>query len=403
MIDNAYNEKEYKMVIKLNRFISTPLIALVLLCSFSFPITLAASTTAILTVGDVSGKVGDEVEVPVKISNNPGFTAFTLDIKYDRTYIEAISVKQELSEGLLVSNLNYGENKTTVRVAYAGTENYTSNNTIYFIIFKIKENVPDKTVVCLTLAVDSLSNEKYENITYTIKDGKISVTNNFANSNASIDQSYLSSGSKLTSSATTSSQKPSSSNNSLTTSGTSSNNGLTSSKTSSNNTFSSPSSDGNVSTNATSSSIIKTLSISGRLFDTAGKPIANKKIEIHSSPKMTITDTNGYYKFENVEFGEHILYIKDDSGIEIANLPIVISQGGKTEQNSNEIIANGDWIILDLTLSGNTLAIKSISSTKSNSNNMLIYIIIAILLIGAGIFMGLNYLKKKKSKKMSEV
>lgn len=269
----------------------------------------------------------------------------------------------------------------------------------------------------------------------------------------------LSAGEESTSSSLSSvtsqiSSKPSSNNSSTSTSGTtssievasssldsvasqiSSNPSLNSSGTSTSGTTSSievvgnssitnvsaPASKINTSSQDTSSKY-KTISISGKIF-TAISPVdpnqpygqknptdpndpnvfnryfAQIIIELHSSIKTTKTDNNGYYKFVEVEFGEHTLYAKDDKGIEIAKLPLVISFGSDTKQTSDGIMVNGDVVMLDLTLSGDKLAIKSLSSTKSNAiSRMLPFIFLALLFVGAGLFIMIIYLRKEKSKK----
>ena len=49
--------------------------------------------------------------------------------------------------------------------------------------------------------------------------------------------------------------------------------------------------------------------VDGYLRDDNGNPIKNSKVEMHSDPMYTYTDENGYFKFEDVEIGNHTLKV----------------------------------------------------------------------------------------------
>ena len=55
--------------------------------------------------------------------------------------------------------------------------------------------------------------------------------------------------------------------------------------------------------------------VSGVLKDKNGKPIANAKVTLHSTPRTIYTNEKGEYKFEDVESGNHTLnvYVSDNS------------------------------------------------------------------------------------------
>ncbi len=59
---------------------------------------------------------------------------------------------------------------------------------------------------------------------------------------------------------------------------------------------------------------IKTVTFVGVLVDKNGKPMKDKKVEIHSTKQNALTDPNGSFLFNNVEFGKHTLYVKDNAG-----------------------------------------------------------------------------------------
>lgn len=47
------------------------------------------------------------------------------------------------------------------------------------------------------------------------------------------------------------------------------------------------------------------VTVKGYITYTDGTPIANKRIEIHSTPRYAVTDEFGYYEIKNVEVGDH--------------------------------------------------------------------------------------------------
>ncbi len=42
-----------------------------------------------------------------------------------------------------------------------------------------------------------------------------------------------------------------------------------------------------------------------------GKPLTNARLELHSKPLTTYTDSKGYFEFNNVPLGDHKLYLAD--------------------------------------------------------------------------------------------
>ncbi len=68
--------------------------------------------------------------------------------------------------------------------------------------------------------------------------------------------------------------------------------------------------------------------IYGRVVDAAGNPLPNLLVELYSIVQRTFTDQNGYYRFENVEPGEHHIYLRDKTGlIELAQATLVVIPG----------------------------------------------------------------------------
>lgn len=83
----------------------------------------------------------------------------------------------------------------------------------------------------------------------------------------------------------------------------------------------------------------------GVVKDAKGNPIKGIQVELHSNPRVTYTDQNGEYRFEEVEFGQHTIILKNPlTKEELGKVEIVVYQEGqqtssKTEswQDTNEV------------------------------------------------------------------
>ena len=75
------------------------------------------------------------------------------------------------------------------------------------------------------------------------------------------------------------------------------------------------------------------VTVKGYITYTDGTPIANKRIEIHSTPRYAVTDENGYYEIKNVEVGDHKFKIFADD----ADTPLVTCDLSVTKPNEDTV------------------------------------------------------------------
>lgn len=75
------------------------------------------------------------------------------------------------------------------------------------------------------------------------------------------------------------------------------------------------------------------VTVKGYITYTDGTPIANKRIEIHSTPRYTVTDENGYYEIKNVEVGDHKFKIFADD----VDTPLVTCDLSVTKPNEDTV------------------------------------------------------------------
>lgn len=122
------------------------LLAALLLVSAVPVSAMAAETptiTAEYTAGEAALKKGDKVEVTIKIANNPGFSAATLDLKYDSKVLKFTGLKTQTDDyddeeivglfkkGMCTVNTGNG------RVVWAHDSNITKDNTLFCAVFEV--------------------------------------------------------------------------------------------------------------------------------------------------------------------------------------------------------------------------------------------------------------------------
>lgn len=99
----------------------------------------------------------------------------------------------------------------------------------------------------------------------------------------------------------------------------------------------------------------------GILADKNGNPIEDAVVEIHSAVQTARTDENGSFQFNDVEFGKHTIYIKNDAGNVIAQREFNIMLGSPLAINDGDIVAeNGAVFTVWIQLDGDDLTFLSI-------------------------------------------
>lgn len=86
---------------------------------------------------------------------------------------------------------------------------------------------------------------------------------------------------------------------------------------------------------------VATFTLCGYIKDTNGNPIANATVELHSNPRTTTTDENGYWEFKNPEVGNHTLtaYV---NGTKIYESKLAVSKTGYTKE---VVMENENYVV----------------------------------------------------------
>ncbi len=67
--------------------------------------------------------------------------------------------------------------------------------------------------------------------------------------------------------------------------------------------------------------------LTGQITDENGVPLPGLTVELHSTPRTTVTDDNGWYYFDNVEKGEHTIYVYYNSNESDVALKLIDESG----------------------------------------------------------------------------
>lgn len=161
----------------MTRTIST-ILAFLLMFAVGMPISLAASEPTI-AVGSAEGKPGDDVSVPLTVTNNPGIVALRVFVEYNAEVLQLTDVQDGavFPAGKSTFNDNLQANPYTMLwMDGTATKNYTANDTLATLTFTILESAKD-CVSPITVTYDSSStfNADLTDVTFSIQNGSVTV------------------------------------------------------------------------------------------------------------------------------------------------------------------------------------------------------------------------------------
>ena len=137
-------------------------------------IPVSSATEPSFEVGTASGKPGDTIEVKVSINNNPGITAFSLNVKYsssDLTLIDIIDCSL-FNESLTHSPLS----KTPITLSWysKNSQNIKKNGAFAKLKFKIK-NGAKTSALSISYDSDNVFDSNFNNKKFKTINGKVTV------------------------------------------------------------------------------------------------------------------------------------------------------------------------------------------------------------------------------------
>ena len=135
--------------------------------------------TPTITIGNVIGRAGETVQVPITIQNNPGLIATQIGISYDSDTLTLIDVEDDglFGDGNAYFGNDVSEMPYTLLWEDALSEiNHTRNGTLALLTFRIADDAYGKeAVIELQYNLGSSINVDLEEVPFELQNGKVSV------------------------------------------------------------------------------------------------------------------------------------------------------------------------------------------------------------------------------------
>ena len=159
------------------RHILALLLAVALLISIAVPV-VGATGTAEISFGQVSGKCGEQVTVPVTIKNNPGIASFRFRIAYDATALTYVSAaKGEAMTGGTLSAA-YQAKDEELAVTWFDVKNITGDGVIFNLVFEVADTASGQYPLTVSYLPEDIVNASWQQVDVTVVDGWIQAGSN---------------------------------------------------------------------------------------------------------------------------------------------------------------------------------------------------------------------------------
>ena len=158
----------------MKRYIAFSLsLVMILLCI----VPISASSSSMLTVGNVEGGKGEEVIVPISIVSNPGFVSMSLSVTYDTSALTLISCEytEVISGSVHSSNYNSPYKMTWVNDIL--TSNITKTGTIAYLTFLVSEDAKEQDYsIIVRIPTDGILDANGNSLDVSAAQGTITVS-----------------------------------------------------------------------------------------------------------------------------------------------------------------------------------------------------------------------------------
>ena len=134
-------------------------------------------TSGSFVVDNLVARLGEEVRVPVTVSNNTGIAGIRHEISFNADNLQFVEVKMlgNYANGtLIVNEAKADEGKITI--VWFNNNDVKTNGVVYELVFQVKETAEDGlTEVKLDFAENDNGNISGENVLFGDKDGSVEV------------------------------------------------------------------------------------------------------------------------------------------------------------------------------------------------------------------------------------
>ncbi len=160
----------------INKKIGCLILTAVLIFTTILALPVYATGNTSVDFGQVEGKRGEEVTIPVTISDNPGISTFRFRVSYDTDDLQFVSVeKTSITEnGTITSQVDLENNNVTF-LWFQAENQADGDGVIANLKFKILDTAKGDYPLTVTYLSEDLLDEDSTPIPYTVTDGKITV------------------------------------------------------------------------------------------------------------------------------------------------------------------------------------------------------------------------------------
>lgn len=139
-------------------------------------VSIMPDETAAVVVDTISANTGDTVEVPIRLQNNPGITALSLNISYDNTQLKLLGA----ADGKILGTSTFLSGNDLTLIPYTlnwddlSTENNTGNGIVATLSFEV---LADAGTAEITVAVNQKStfNVDLEEVAFDAVNGAVQI------------------------------------------------------------------------------------------------------------------------------------------------------------------------------------------------------------------------------------
>lgn len=130
-------------------------------------------TKALITMGEATAKPGDFVEIPVNLTQNPGFAGLMAQVTYDSSVLELNYIQR----GKLLEEGNWNTSLTNNTVQwYSTTADVTGTGLLFTLRFKILKNAtPGKYIAGLNIRAENFVNYDIQKVPFSLTRGSVTV------------------------------------------------------------------------------------------------------------------------------------------------------------------------------------------------------------------------------------
>jgi hypothetical protein len=155
------------------------LLAMTLLISMTVP-AVATTGTAQIAFGQVYGKAGQQITVPVVIKNNPGIASFRFRITYDPAVLTYVSAtKGEAMTGGTLSAA-YQEERQELAITWFDVKNLSADGVIFNLVFQVSDTADGQYPIMVSYLPEDIVNASWQQVDMTVTDGFIQTGSNIS-------------------------------------------------------------------------------------------------------------------------------------------------------------------------------------------------------------------------------